>query len=225
MKSFISLFAVAALSLITSARAQEESPSPSPAEDRAAPMVEAPSSLRDASPSPTPEEKPTPSATPTEKKEKAAAKSASPAAEKKEESKAATKKEASAADTGSPESNVKRLEAEWEAAVKKHDASFLQERIADDFLGCSSKGKRTSKSSLLKEFKGDTDDYTTAKNGGVAVRSFGPNVVIATGTSKEAGKSKDGKSFSKTFAWTDTWMMRDGKWRCIGSQAMLVSSK
>ena len=228
MKSIVSLLAIAALSLVTSARAQDESPSSSPAsEEKASATVEAPSApstLRDASPSPRPEKSTTTSSS-IEKKAEATT-SASPSAEKKEA--AATSKTASkkpATDTGSAESNVKRLENEWEAAVMQHDASFIQARVADDFMGTSSKGKRQTKSGLLKDFKNDTDTYTSAKTGSVSVRAFGSNVAIATGTAKEAGKSKDGKPFGKTYAWTDTWMLKGSQWQCIGSHAMLVSGK
>src|ERR1700730_1858709 len=107
----------------------------------------------------------------------------------------------------------------------KHDATFVQARVAEDYVGTSSKAKRISKGSLLKEFKGDSDTYTSAKNASVSVRSFGANIAIATGTAKEVGKGKDGKAFSRTYAWTDTWLLRNGKWECIGSQSMLVSGK
>jgi ketosteroid isomerase-like protein len=222
MKLFTSLCAIVALTFVASAFAQEESPSATPQETASA-SVEAPTST------PTPETKASPAT--------AASPATSPAASKKEAS--AQKKESASAETskkekaaepagpdkGSAESNVKRLEDEWEAAVIKHDVTFVQTRIAEDYTGTSSKGKRLSKAGLLKEVKGDTDTYTSAKNGGVTVRSFGPNVAIATGTAKEVGKGKDGKAFSRTYAWTDTWMLRNGKWECIGSQSMLVSGK
>lgn len=225
MKLIPSLLAIVALTLVTSARAQDESPSPA-SEEKASATVEAPSASAEATPSASPEEKSaTTAASPAEKKESAAA-SPSPAAKKEaaaEPTKAAAKK--AGPDTGSAESNIKRLENEWEASIKNHDTSFLQARVADDYLGTSPKGKRVNKSGLLKEFKSDTDTYTSAKNGSITVRTFGSNIAIATGTSKEVGKGKDGKAFTRTYAWTDTWMLRGKLWQCIGSQAMLLSGK
>ncbi len=235
MKSIITLLAITALSCVTSARAQDESPTASPAsEEKASATVEAPSapsSLRETSPSPSPEVKSTSTSSTVEKKESAAAtSSASPSAKKTKAStetteKTSTKKASTGADTGSAESNVKRLENEWEAAVMKKDPSFVQTRLAEDFIGTSSKGKRINKAALVKEFKNDNDTYSSAKNGGMTVRTFGSNVAVATGVAKEAGKSKDGASFNRTYAWTDTWMLRGSQWQCIGSQAMLVSGK
>ena len=186
-----------------------------------------------------PEEKPAAAATATPSKVvelPANNTSASPSPEKKKTTTtttaatattkpAATKPAAPLADTGSPESNVKRLESEWEMAVMKHDPSYVQNRVAEDFTGCSSKGKRLNKAALAKEMKNDTDTYTSAKNGSVNVHAYGANVAIATGTSKEVGKDKDGKAFSRTYTWTDTWMLRGKTWQCIGSQTMLLSSK
>lgn len=215
MKFFASLLAFAGLSLATPAFAQE---SPAPEEK----------------PSATVEETQAPSA---EVRVPASLKSPAPAKSAKKESASAEKKEAasaskksapaatSAPDKGSPESNVKRLEQEWEAAVMKHDVSFLETRVADDYIGCSGRGKKMSKAAIMKEFKADTDKYSSAKNTGVSVRAFGDNVAVATGTAKEVGKGADGTAFNRTFAWTDTWMLRNGKWQCIGSQTMLVSAK
>jgi hypothetical protein len=225
MKLFTSLLAIAALSFAANAFAQEESPSATP-EESASATVETPASTPAATPetkaSPTSEA--SPAGSPAAKKKEA---SAAPTKESKEAAPAKKEKAAAPAgpDKGSAESNVKRLEDEWEAAVMKHDASFVEARVAADYVGTSSKGKRISKGSLIKEFKGDTDTYTSAKNGGISVRSYGANIAIATGTAKEVGKAKDGKAFSRTYAWTDTWMLRNGRWECIGSQSMLVAGK
>ena len=214
MKFFASLLALAALSLAVPAFAQDETPAP---EEKTSATVEEPQAPSAEVSVPAKLKSPAPAK---------AAKKESASAEKKE---AASKKsapfETSAADKGSPESNVKRMEQEWEAAVMKHDVAFLEARVADDYIGCSGRGKKLSKAAMIKEFKADTDKYSSAKNTGVSMRAFGDNVVVATGTAKEIGKDKDGKAFNRTFAWTDTWMLRNGKWQCIGSQTMLVSTK
>ena len=227
MKLFTSLLAIAALSFAASAFAQEESPLATPQETASA-SVETPAST----PTATPETKASPTTEASPASSPAAKKKEAPSAQKKESTEAAPskkEKERAAApagpDKGSAESNVKRLEDEWEAAVMKHDATFVQTRVAEDYVGTTSKGKRISKGGLLKEFKGDNDTYTSTKNAGVAVRSFGANIAIATGTAREVGKAKDGKAFNRLYTWTDTWMLRNGKWECIGSQSMLVSGK
>ena len=81
----------------------------------------------------------------------------------------------------------------------KHDPSVAQAYLADDFRGVSSKGKVMSKSNLLSEIKKDTDAYTSTKNGKVDVRVFGGQFAVATGTSTEVGKAKDGQAFKRSF--------------------------
>jgi hypothetical protein len=223
MKFFASLLALAALGLAAPAFAQDETPAPEEKTSATVEETQAPSAEVSV-----PAKLKSPAPAKSSNKEKTAA-DASASGQKKEAPAAAAKKsapaEVSTSDKGSPGSNVKRLEQEWEGAVMKHDVSFLETRVADDYIGCSGRGKKLSKGAMIKEFKADTDKYSSAKNTGVSVHAFGDNIAVATGTAKEIGKDKDGKAFNRTFAWTDTWMLRNGKWQCIGSQTMLVSAK
>src|SRR3954447_2789365 len=121
-----------------------------------------------------------------------------------------------------PEATIREMENQWEASVMRHDPSIAQAYLAEDFRGVSSTGKLMSKANLLGELKKDTEAYTSTKTGKVDVRVFNGQFAVATGTSIEAGKSKDGKDFKRTFRWTDVWALRQDKWQCVASQAMLV---
>jgi ketosteroid isomerase-like protein len=120
------------------------------------------------------------------------------------------------------EATIRELEEKWEASVKTHDSAVPQEYLADDFRGVSSKGKLLSKKELLAELKKDTDSYSSTKAGKVDVRVFGGQFAVATGISTEMGKEKDGQEFKRSFRWTDVWVLRNDKWQCVASQAMLV---
>jgi ketosteroid isomerase-like protein len=120
------------------------------------------------------------------------------------------------------EATIRDIEDKWEASVMRHDPSVAQAYLADDFRGVSSRGKVMSKANLIAEIKKDSDTYTSAKNGKVDVRVFGGQFGVATGISTEAGKSKDGKDFKRSYRWTDVWVFRNSKWQCVASQAMLV---
>ena len=200
------------------ALAQEDSPSPaaSPeataAEQSSDPSVSV-TTEKTASPAPKSEASPSPT------------KSSSPSA-KSESSPAPSKSSSPAAvmpvKKSTPEATIREIEDKWEASVMSHDSSVAQAYLADDFRGVSSKGKVMSKSNLLSEIKKDTDTYTSTKNGKVDVRVFGGQFAVATGTSTEVGKSKDGQAFKRSFRWTDVWLLRKDKWQCVASQAMLV---
>lgn len=81
------------------------------------------------------------------------------------------------------------------------------------------------KGALLKEYKADADNYSSARNTGVKVRSYGSNVAVASGVAKEVGKTKDGTPFNRSYVWTDTWVLRGDQWQCVASHVMPASGK
>jgi ketosteroid isomerase-like protein len=153
-------------------------------------------------------------------------KSASPAATKSSPSATPSSSSSPAAvmpaKKSTAEATIRDIEDKWEASVKNHDSSVAQAYLAEDFRGVSSKGKLMTKANLLSEIKKDTDTYTSTKNGKVDVRVFGGQFAVATGLSTEEGKAKDGQAFKRSFRWTDVWALRNDKWQCVASQAMLV---
>jgi ketosteroid isomerase-like protein len=203
MKLITSFFALAALTLLGSAFAQEESSSPSTStEEKASATVETtPGSTQAEKASPTP----------------AAEKSASPGA--KNAASPATEKAASPAKKMSVEATLKDMENKWEASFASHDPSVAQSYLAADFIGVHPKGKILGKSGLIAEFKKDKDTYSSTKNEKLDVHMYGSNVAVVVGRAREKGTGKDGK-FDRAYLFTDTWMERNGQWQCIASQAM-----
>ena len=214
----ITLLAITALVIATTpfvfAQDVESSPTPAPTPEATAsdPSV---SVTTEKSASPSPAASPSPEAT----------KSSSPEP-KSSPAETSTKSPSPAAvmpvKKSTPEATIREIEDKWEASVMTHDPSVAQAYLADDFRGISSKGKVMSKSNLLAEIKKDTDTYTSTKNGKMDVRVFGGQFAVATAISTEVGKAKDGKDFKRSFRWTDVWVLRNGKWQCVASQAMLV---
>ena len=106
-----------------------------------------------------------------------------------------------------------------------HDSSIIEKIVADDFIGTSSSGKQGDKTTLLAESKRDTNTYTSATSSDMKVRMFGPNVAVVTGLATEMGKTKAGKTFTHSYRFTDTWLLRDGEWKCVAAHAMAVPKK
>ena len=211
---FLATIFCAAISL-----AQEESASPA---ESTAPATEEKAS---ATVEETPVVKPATAAAPAaEKKAEAAtsAKTAASPAEKKEATAAASPAAKAAAPMNTKNMSVKDMENAWEAAVGSHGYGTVEGFVAADFVGISSKGKFINRSQMLAEFKGDKDTYKSAKNEKLNVKMFGPNVAVVTGRAREVGTGKDGKAFDRALLFTDTWMMRGGKWQCVASQVNKV---
>jgi len=216
MKIIISFLATTILA--TMAFAQEESVTPA-AESTVAPAAEEKAS---ATVEESPAAKPAESTAPTVTAEKKAepAKAASPAASPKAGAKPAASAAPAASVKTAPMKNMNPRDAEnaWEAAVGKHDYATVEPMVASDFIGVSAKNKFIGRNEMLSEFKGDKDTYRSAKNEKLNIKQYGNNVTVVTGRAREVGTGKDGKAFDRTYLFTDTWMMRGGKWQCVASQ-------
>lgn len=227
----MTIFALTALALAFAplAPAQEETETPAPAPEAAAPdQAETPAT--DPSVSVTTEKS---EPTPPEKSSPAAEKSSPPPGPTKASSPAksssvdAPKKPAPTtalmpAKKSTPEATLREIENKWEASIAAHDPAVVQAYVANDYRGVSSKGKVLNKSGLVAQIKNDTDTYTSAKNDRMDVRVYDGRFAVIVGTSTEVGKGKDGKAFKRKFRWTDAWVERAGKWQCVASQAMAL---
>src|SRR6266567_2261174 len=219
MKIIISFLATTFLAAITFA--QEESASP--AESTTPTTEEKASATVEETPASRPPEATAPAA------EKKAEPATSPAAAKKEATTTTATKPAAPTAAAAPsgkkmsvEAALKDDENRWEASYAAHNISVPQSLVANDFVGVYWDGKVMSKSGLISEIKKDKDTYKSAKNEKLAVHGYGPNVAVVVGTAREKGTGKDGRSFDRTFRFTDTWMLRNGQWQCVASQVMKV---
>ncbi len=203
--------------------AQEESPAPT--ESTAPATEEKASATVETTPEATvPEMK----AAPAQKKEEPVAAAMPAKAAKKEAAATTTTAKPAAAPAESTgkqltgEAAIKDMENKWEASVPTHNYSMVEGYVSADFMGVSSKGKFVNRSQMLSDYKGDKDTYKSAKNEKLNVRMYGPNLAVVTGRAREIGTGKDGKGFDRTFLFTDTWMMRAGKWQCVASQSSKI---
>ena len=129
---------------------------------------------------------------------------------------------ARAQDNSAIETNLKQMEDAWAKALKDKDQAAVGNMVADDYAGVNSKGEHQNKTQLLDEIKSSTDTLSASTNDSMQVHVYGPSVATVVGTSTEKGKAKDGKQFSRSFGWVDTWMERNGKWECIGEAVTLL---
>ncbi len=120
---------------------------------------------------------------------------------------------------------LKQIEDDWAKAAmdKDHGAAVMGTTLADDYAGVSSKGKHQSKADYVDETKSTTDTISSAANSNMEVHVYAPNLATVCGTSTEKGKDKDGKEFSRSYAWVDTWMDRSGQWQCIASSGTPIT--
>jgi ketosteroid isomerase-like protein len=132
---------------------------------------------------------------------------------------------APAQDNSATENTLKQMEDNWAKALKDKDQAAVANMVADDYAGMTSEGKRQNKTQLLDEIKTNKDTLSDSVNDSMEVHVYGPSLATVVGMSSEKGKDKDGKTFSHSFGWVDTWMQRNGKWECIGEAVTKLSKK
>ena len=125
-----------------------------------------------------------------------------------------------AADSSAVQANLKQMEDAWVKALVNKDQAAVGNMIADDFAGFNPEGKHVTKSQLLDEAKNERSTLSSATNDNMDVHVYGPNLATVSGITTEKGKDKNGKQFTRSYVWVDTWMERNGKWECIAEGVM-----
>lgn len=106
------------------------------------------------------------------------------------------------------------LEARWIGVYSTHDLAFLERIIAADFVATLADGSMRGKAEHIAAYPADFDTYSSVTSSDVKVRLYGADVAVATGlytaTLRASGERR-------RYRFTDTWLRRDGSWRCIAT--------
>ena len=113
------------------------------------------------------------------------------------------------------------LENAWNQAEVKHDARALSLLLAETFEYTDSDGSFMNKSHWLAHVKNEVDQYEQLGNSGMTVHVYG-NAAVVTGEYREKIKVR-GKAVVRSGRFTDTWIQQNGEWKCVASQATLIS--
>jgi ketosteroid isomerase-like protein len=131
-----------------------------------------------------------------------------------------TKTKEKAAKGPSVSQAIKDLEKEWAEAGKAADTAKLGEIIADDWSGIGPDGKSMTKAEFIDGYKSGKMKTESFDMGAVNVKVLG-SIAVAQGSDKEKSLF-DGKDYSGTYAWTDVFAKRDGKWVAVRSQTAKI---
>ncbi len=120
--------------------------------------------------------------------------------------------QAAAADSG--EQAVTAAEKQWLKSQQTNDVQLLAPLLADNVVETTSEGKvYTGKDAVVAAAK--AENWSSAEYTDVKVSVFG-HTAIATGTFTGKGTSA-GKPVDTRVRFTDTWVMKDGKWLCVAT--------
>jgi ketosteroid isomerase-like protein len=112
---------------------------------------------------------------------------------------------------------VAALDTEYQAAVKRNDASVMEKILADDFVLVTGSGKTYTKKDLLEEARSGRVQYEHQEELTQKVRVFGDTAVV---TAKLWEKGTDsGKAFDWTIWFSDTYVKTAAGWRYVFGQS------
>ena len=114
---------------------------------------------------------------------------------------------------------VAALDTEYQAAVKRNDATTMDRILADDFVLVTGRGQVFSKADLLREARNKTSVYEHQEEIEQKVRVWGDTAVV-TALLWIKGTSGD-KPFERKLWFSDTYVQTPKGWRYVFGQASL----
>ena len=120
------------------------------------------------------------------------------------------------AKAGGTEQALKDMENKWAAASIKSDTATVSDMLSDDWTGLNPEGKIQTRGDMLAEMK--KTKVTRSAVSDMRVRMLGADAAVVTGTWTGAGTDPSGKKFDSTQRWTDVFVKKGGKWKCVASQ-------
>lgn len=120
----------------------------------------------------------------------------------------------------SAEQQLMKLEHEWADAFLHGDAAAVERIEAAGFVFTDPDGKVNGKAEDLADLKSSAYKLESANIENLKVRLYGDTAVV-TGHNVMKGTYK-GKDLSGTYAFTDTFIKRGGRWEAVASQVTKI---
>jgi ketosteroid isomerase-like protein len=119
------------------------------------------------------------------------------------------------------EQAVTKLEQEWFADQMALNWPKLKSMIADDFVLTESDGKLGTRDTMLEGYRTESSQTSNIKMTFLVTHAVAADSVIAIGLDDITLKAKDGSATHRYERFTDTWILRDGRWQCVAEQLTL----
>jgi hypothetical protein len=103
---------------------------------------------------------------------------------------------------------------EWTACYVSGNTDVMERILAEDFVGTGPKGRKSDKAQAIAAARRGPEFLRSARVGPIEVRVFGQMALAFGGDLLEP---KHDPAATVTTAWTDTWLLRDGRWVVLAS--------
>jgi ketosteroid isomerase-like protein len=120
----------------------------------------------------------------------------------------------------SAEQYIRDSEAQWAEAVANGDVSVVQRILAEDFIGVdAADGSPYDKATAISWIETHHGECVSNHLDEMRVRFFGDTAVAQGSGSweKKSGEPRRGR-----FAWTDTWVRRNGRWQIVAAEDLIA---
>jgi ketosteroid isomerase-like protein len=119
--------------------------------------------------------------------------------------------------TSTDESEVARLDTEYQAAVARNDVATMDRILADGFVLVVGSGKAFTKTDLLEEARSGRFVYERQDDEQQTVRRWGDTAVVTALLTAKG--TEDGKPFAYRVWFSDTYVRTPGGWRYAFGQS------
>ena len=119
------------------------------------------------------------------------------------------------------EAMVLALENAWNLAEAHKDVGAMESLMSDSMIFIDVDGSLLNKGQFLANLKARPQQDQKLVTESMSVHVFGATAVVL-GVYRESGVAK-GKPYVRRGRFLDTWQNENGVWRCIASQATLIS--
>ena len=125
--------------------------------------------------------------------------------------------------TSADEIQLHQLERAWNQAEAKQEVKEVANLVDDTLVYTDYDGSIMNKAEYLKWVAAPEQKADHLYDEGLTVHLYG-NAAVVVGIYRESGINK-GKHYVVRSRYTDTWIKRDGVWRCVASHSTLIPAK
>jgi len=115
-----------------------------------------------------------------------------------------------------------QLERDWDAALHRADADFIETILADEYIATYPDGSRGDKAKELALTASFNQAVKSSMVDEFTVKVFGDTAVVWF-TQHVTGSSQ-GRTLEVTYRYVDVFVIRDGRWQCVTSQSTRVTA-
>ena len=113
------------------------------------------------------------------------------------------------------------LERGWNEAFYRKDVAFIERLLAEEFMATYDDGSRGDKAKELALTAEFNQRVESALQDEFTVRVYRDTAVVWF-TLRLVG-IRQGQRAEVTYRYTDVWVLRDGRWKCVSTQSTKVS--